>query len=132
MKGLGCVLYIFSEAHSAHASHPAHASGATSLLFLGEFDDHGISGEHERGNTSSINEGGSNDLSGINNALLDHVNIDTLGGIETIGAAALLKEFVNNNGALEASILADSLCGNSACLLNDLNTNILIKVFTLQ
>jgi len=127
-----CIKYIFSEAHSAHASHAAHSTGTSSLLLLRKINNHSISSEHEGSNTGSINKRCSHNFCGINNAFLDHININTLCSIETIISIVLLAEFVNNNRTLEASVLANSLAGDTASMLNDLNTNILVEVLTLQ
>jgi len=44
----------------------------------------------------------------------------------------LLEKLVNNDGTFETGILANSLAWDSASLLDDLNTNVLIKVLTLE
>jgi hypothetical protein len=49
-----------------------------------------------------------------------------------MSVATLVKKLVDNNGALETSILANSLAWDSAGLSDNLDTNILIEVRTLD
>jgi len=124
---------MLSEAHASHSAHAAHAThatstGTTSRLLFRELNNHSISCQHQRGNTRSIDKGCADNLSGIKDTLLYHVNIDSLGSIETIGKAALFEELVNNNGALKPCILANCLGRNPTGVLDDLDTNILIEV----
>ena len=124
---------MLSEAHASHAAHATHAAstGSTSRLLFRELNDHSISCQHQRGNTSCIDKGCTNNLSGIKDTLFNHVNIDSLGSIETIGKDALFEELVDNDGALKACILANCLGRNPAGLLDDLDTDILVEVFSI-
>jgi hypothetical protein len=63
---------------------------------------------------------------------LEHVNILSFSRIKSPGLAALFEKLVNNDGALEASILANGLARDSACLSDNLDTDILVEVFSLN
>jgi len=126
---------IFSH-HSAHAAHAAHATGHAAhsggTTFGRCVNDHGFSGDHKGCNAGGVNESSAHDLGGIDNTSFLHVNVFTLGGIETSLKISSLDEFVDNNGAFESCVLADSLGRDTASMLDDTNSDVLVKVLALE
>jgi len=126
-----------SEAHASHSAHSSHTAGhassttsrsSTSWLWL--VDNHGLRGDHERSNTGSIDEGGSDDLCGVNDTGFHHVDVLTGGGVVSALQVGSLEELVDNDRAFVSSILADSLDGDLASFSYNIDTDALVEVFS--
>jgi len=123
-----------SSHHAAHAAHTSHTTWrhAASGCFRGQVDDHSLSGDHEGSDTSGVDEGGADNLHGVDDALLDHVAVFANLSIEASVHVIALKELVNDDGAFEAGVSAHSLGGDLAGLLDDLDADVLVEVSTLE
>jgi len=126
----------FSEAHASHSSHTtghtARGTASSGTSGLGDLNDHSLSGDHERCNTGSVNEGGSDDLGGVNDSGLHHVDVLTGSSVVSAHAVSTLEEFVDDNRAFVSSVLADSLDGDLASLSYNINTDSLVEVSSLN
>ena len=132
-KNSRTVSRLVSHTHARHSTHTAHATGGTAsrTIFL-HLDDGGLSRDHERGDTARISDGSTHDLGGVNDTTLGHVAVLANGGIETVVLNIGLEQLVDDDGALEAGVGADSLARDLACLLDDLDADVLVEVGTLK
>ena len=119
--------------HAAHATHAAHASHATGVgRVVRAIDDHGLGRDHQRCDAGSVDECNPDDFSRVHNSGGLHVNIFTRGRIEASADVVSLDQLVDDDGALETSVLADSLSWDTAGLSDDVNTNVLVEVGSLK
>jgi len=131
-------LGVSEATHASHSTHSSHTTGhATSTTgrstsWLWAVDDHGLGGDHERSNTGSIDEGSSDDLGGVDDTGLKHVDVLTGGGVVSALLVASLEELVDNDGAFVSSVLADGLDGDLASFSYNINTDTLVEVFSLD
>jgi hypothetical protein len=121
-----------SEAHASHSTHTSHTTAAGSTRWLGDINNHGLSGDHERSNTGRVNEGGSDDLGGVNDTGFHHVDVLTGGGVVSALHVSRLEKFVDDDRAFVSSVLADGLDGDLASLSYNIDTNTLVKVLSLD
>lgn len=101
-------------------------------LFLILFILNLLSGSHKWSNWSCIDESSSNNLGWVDDTSFNHVNILVFASIETKFFIFLGKEFSNNNCTFSTSVLNNSSNWKFNSLLDDLNTNILIEVISLN
>lgn len=122
------ILHTFAFLH--HTAHAAHATGRHSRLVLGSLDDGNLGGAEERGNTAGVNEAGADDLKGVEDTGLDHVDVLASGAVEAHVevAGVLVAEFANNDRALEAGVLNNGAGGAGDGVLDDAHTELLVKV----
>jgi hypothetical protein len=106
--------------------------GTSGTSFAGELNNHSFGGDHKGSNTGGINQGGSNDLQGIDNTSGEHINVLSVGGVEAPAGGSFLEELVNDDWAFESSVRANSLGGDLAGVSDDLDTNVLVEVGTLK
>lgn len=124
---------MVSHTHARHSTHTAHATGGTaSRTVLLNLDDSGLGRDHEGGDTAGVSDGSTHDLGGVNDTALVHVAVLTDGSVETVVHNVGLEELVDDDGALETGVGADSLAGDLASLLDDLNADVLVEVGTLK
>jgi hypothetical protein len=124
---------VRSSHHAAHAAHTAHASHvATASLWLWNVNDHSLGGDHEGCDPGSIDECSADNLGWVDDTGFLHVNVLSLGCVEATAFIATLEELVNDDGSLEACVLANSLAWNFASALYDANANVLVEVSALK
>lgn len=123
---------LHHAAHSSHATHAAH--GRTSRSLLRSLNDSNLSGTQQRSNTAGINETSADNLEGIKDTGLDHVNVLALGAVETAVevAAVLVCELANNDRALQTGVLDDGSGRSGDGVLDNGNTELLVKVGSLD
>lgn len=123
---------LHHTSHTAHTTHAAHATHrrTTSSLLLRGINDGNLSSAQKRGNTASVDETSADDLEGVKDTGVDHVNVLALGAIETLVevTGVLVSELADNDGALKASVLDDG--SGRACngVLDDADTELLVEV----
>ncbi|TLD33253.1 hypothetical protein PspLS_00817 [Pyricularia sp. CBS 133598] len=115
-------------AHATHASHTTHA--ASRALLLRGLNDGNLGGTEERGDTAGVKETGADDLEGVDDTGVDHVDVLALGGIVTLAEvrAELVHELANNDGALKTGVLDDCPGRAGDGILDDANTELLVEV----
>lgn len=64
--------------------------------------------------------------------MLLHVNVFALAGIKSSIQVITFGQLIDNDGALESSVLANRLCWDAARVLDDSHTNVLVEVLTLE
>ncbi|QBZ61067.1 hypothetical protein PoMZ_08013 [Pyricularia oryzae] len=115
-------------AHATHASHTTHAAGRT--LLLGSLNDGNLGGTQKRGDTAGVKETGADDLQGVDDTGIDHVDVLALGGIVALAevGAELVHELANNDGALKTGVLDDRPGRAGDGVLDDADTELLVEV----
>src|SRR5262245_55867242 len=93
------------ETHSAAATHAA--SGHCGRRLLWHFSDHGLRGHQKTRNRGRILQRGTDDLRGIDNAGVDHVDIFLLLSVETVGFRLVVHDLADDEGGLRSGILCD-------------------------
>ena len=82
--------------------------GALGFIFLVEGGDEGFGSQQEGGDAGRVGQGGADDLHGVDNAGLVH--IDVLAGVGVVALiAGFLADFVGDDGAVLAAIVDDGL-----------------------
>lgn len=116
-------------AHSPHATHAAHSGGSRALL-LGRLDDGDLGGTEQGGDTASIDQGGADDLEGIQDTGGNHVDVLALGAVEALVEVVgeLVGDLADNDGALSAGVLDDHASGAGDSVLDNGNTELLVEV----
>ena len=133
MSTRSCLSLESRSHHASHSAHATHAAGrATCARGLRDVDDHGLGRDHQRCNTCCIDEGSPDDLGGVDNTGSLHVNVLTLAGIEASVLVSLLNKLIDNDGAFETGVLADCLSRDTASILDNANTNILVEVVAFE
>ncbi|KAK1251115.1 hypothetical protein MKX07_005670 [Trichoderma sp. CBMAI-0711] len=117
--------------HHAHASHAAHAAhGRTGRSLLRGLDDGDLGGAQQGSNAAGVNETSADNLEGVEDTGLDHVDVLALGAVETaveVGAV-LVGELANDDRALQAGVLDDGPCGAGDGVLDNRDAELLVKV----
>lgn len=119
--------FLHHTTHAAHATHATHGSRALLDISLNNGD---LGGTEEGGDTGGIDETSANDLKGVEDTGLDHVNVLALGGVEALVEVVgeLVSELADNDGALETGVLNDGLGGAGDGVADNGNTKLLVKV----
>jgi len=128
-------VFDMNSVHTTHSTHAAHATThcRRGILSSGNiFDDNAFRSNHERSNWSGIEESNFNNLGGVDNTSLNEVTENVFGSIITKVVIILFEKFSNDNSSFFTSIFSNSLAWNLDGLLDNLDTNVLIEVFTLQ
>jgi len=74
----------------------------------------------------------SHHLQRINNAFIDHVDVFAVRRVEPSLQVVLFLEFVNDDGAFETCVQADSLGWDLASFFHDFDADVLVKVFEVE
>src|SRR6218665_1653512 len=90
-------------AHAAHTTHAAATAGGHVLLLLGTLGHHRLGGEHQGGDRRRVLQRGAAHLGRVDHARGQQVLVDARGGVEAVGARALL-DLVDDDAALEAAV----------------------------
>src|SRR5580704_315583 len=97
-----------SEIHAAHTAHAAAAwhwrHGGSVLWHLG---DHRLGRDEKRRDRGRVLQRASYDFGRIDDALLDHVDIFLVLGVEAEGLGLVVHDFADHDRALDAGILGD-------------------------
>ncbi|SCB64893.1 unnamed protein product [Fusarium graminearum] len=102
----------------------------TGTLLLRGVDDSDLGGTEKRGDTTGVNETSSDDLEGVEDTSVDHVNVLALGAVETLVevSGVLVGELADNDGALKTGVLDNGSGGAGDGVLDDADTKLLVKV----
>src|SRR5262245_37520405 len=93
------------EVHSAHAAAARH--GRRWGLLLRRLGDHGLGGYEQAGDRSRVLQRRADHFGGIDDALVDHVNIILALGVEAEGLRLVLEDLADHDRALDAGVLGD-------------------------
>src|SRR5207244_10040710 len=85
----------------------------------------GFGGKQQGGDAGGVGQGGANDLDGVNNSGLVH--IDVLGSVGVVALVArLLADFVGDNGAVAAAVIDDGLQRRGEGPQHDIDADLLV------
>ncbi|KUI63192.1 hypothetical protein VP1G_11450 [Cytospora mali] len=103
-------------------------------LLLGSLNNGHLSSSQQGGDTTGIDKTRPDDLEGVKDTGLDHVNVLALGAVETLVevTAELISQLANNDGALKSSVLDDCPRWAGDGVLNDGHTELLVEVGSLD
>src|SRR5262245_65689987 len=93
------------EVHSAHAAAARH--GRRWGLLLRRLGAHGLGGYEQAGDRSRVLQRRADHFGGIDDALVDHVNIILALGVEAEGLGLVLHDLADHDRALDAGVLGD-------------------------
>ncbi|KAH6610237.1 hypothetical protein Trco_000257 [Trichoderma cornu-damae] len=97
---------------------------------LGGLDDGDLGGAEQGSDAAGVNEPGADNLEGIKDAGLDHVDVLALGAVEAaveVGAE-LVGELADDDRALQAGVLDNGSGRAGDCVLDDGDAELLVKV----
>jgi hypothetical protein len=115
--------------HSAHTAHAAHTRRWAARLLLGRLDDGNLGGTEKGCDAAGVNESGADNLEGVEDTGLNHVNVLALGAVETLVEVVLI---LVNDGALGAGVLDNLASGVGDGVLDDGNSELLVEVGSLD
>lgn len=126
------VRHLHHAAHTTHTTHAAHGAGGA--LLLGGLNDGDLGGTEQRGNAASISETSADNLEGVEDTSLDHVDVLALGAVETLVEVVgkLVLELTDNDGALHAGVLNDGPGWAGDGVLDDADAELLIEIVGLD
>lgn len=115
-----------------HATATHHRRRSCSLDLC--FDNCYLCGSEERSNTASINKSGTDDLEGVKDTSLDHVDVLALSAVKALVEVVgiLISELANNDGTLSTGVLDDLAGGVGDGVLDDGDTELLVEVVGLD
>ena len=122
------------EHATTHATHTAHTTHATTrrsrALLLGSLNDSNLGGTEEGCDTTGVNQGGANNLQGVDDTGGDHVNVLASGAViaavKVLGV--LIGQLADNDGALKTGVLNNGAGRAGDGALDDADTELLVEV----
>lgn len=124
--------FLHHTGHTAHTAHTTHAHTRRRSLLLG-VNNAGLASCQQASNTGSVDEGGPDDLQGVEDTGSNHVSVlRSLGvvtPVELFGSGKLIgKESTDDNGTLLTGVLDDGSDRSSDSLSDHGDTEFLVKV----
>lgn len=124
--------FLHHTGHTAHTAHTTHAHTRRRSLLLG-VNNTGFASCQQASNTGSVDEGGPDDLQGVEDTGSNHVSVlRSLGvvtPVELFGSGKLIgKESTDDNGTLLTGVLDDGSDRSSDSLSDHGDTEFLVKV----
>jgi hypothetical protein len=126
----------FSSAASCKPSRTVrrHSPGTTPKFEQTTHHNHTLARAEQRSDAAGVNKRRLDDLERVKDTRVDHVRVLALGGIvapvELVGV--LVQKSADHNAALLACVLDDCPSRSGKCVLDDRNTELLVKVGALE
>ncbi|EEQ36496.1 heat shock protein 60, mitochondrial precursor [Clavispora lusitaniae ATCC 42720] len=122
---------MYNGLEAAHAWHTAHSWSWSSRLWIWDIHNGTLGGGQQGSHTSSVHQSVLDNLEWINNTSSNHVGELSLGRVVTLVEVWLVVDLAHNHSSLLTGVFNDSLGWLGDGSLDDLNTQLLVKVFCL-